>query len=314
MKQHNPAKPLYELVQHASIQPLPGLEGAWIADDTIQSVGSFKIRGALHAMQQARGRNPEALKRGVYCASAGNAAQGVALAAAYLGVSAHIYLPEEVATTKVAAVELLGGLINHVPGTVDDALLRAQAECYEKQAYFVHPFDDPDVIAGQASLGHEIEDNGKSFDTIFVPVGGGGLLAGVCTALAERKSATKVVGVQLEGCDAFSQSVEARRPVELSSVNDLADGIAVKRAGSLTLQTVLGSPNFDSMMTVTNRELGCALSELDILTNIQAETAAGLSFAGLRRHLQRRPPGGNHLAVITGKHRDPARFQQLLTA
>lgn len=306
---------LYELVREAEITQLPGSEQIWLANDTVQSIGSFKLRGALHAMQQAVERDSSMLENGVFTASAGNAAQGVALAATYLGLTSRIFLPQNAPVAKVEAVELFGGVVTRVPGTVDDALHEAQSACQEKQGYFVHPFDNFDVIEGQGSLGHEIARSPVQFDSVFVPVGGGGLLAGMCRAFAEHSLDTKVFGVQLEDCDAFTQSVSVGEVVELEHVSTLADGTAVKRAGELTLRLTLESPNFGGMVTVCNQELGSALVELDRKTNITAETAAGLSFAGLKKYRLNNPAiDQKSLAVITGKHRDNKRFSQLFNS
>lgn len=305
---------IHTVIKPLEITPFPGSDTIWLGDDTRQLNGSFKIRGANHALHEALLRNPGCLRNGVYCPSAGNAGQGAALAASRLGVASHIFMPATAPLGKIEAVEGFGGTVTLVPGTVDDALDEAREACEAKNGFFLHPFDDVDVIDGQSSLGHEILASEHDFDAVFVPVGGGSLLAGVCKAFCEKDATAKVFGVQLEGCDAFSQSVRAGYPIELSSVNTLADGIAVKRAGALTLRIALESENFGGMITVTENQLGCALSELDMLTAVVAETAAGLSFAGLRKHIA----NANHvdqkcLAIITGKHRDPARFQQLVS-
>jgi threonine dehydratase len=304
-----------QLVHPMEIEPFLSMPNVWLGDDTVQANGSFKIRGALQAQVQAIDRDPLALDNGVFCPSAGNAAQGAALAASQLGAKSYIFMPQSAPRGKIEAVESFGGVVTLVPGTVDNAVHAAQEACASKAGYFLHPFDDMDVIDGQASLGYEIAASDHQFDAVFLPVGGGGLLAGVCKALASQNSQTKVYGVQLQGCDAFAQSIDTGHSVTLDQINSLADGTAVKTAGTLTLRLVLNSPNFGGMLRVTPRELGCALSELDIFTSITAETAAGLSLAGLKKYRHHtKDTDGHHLALITGKHRDNARYKQLLAA
>lgn len=309
------APEIYELVRPMEITPFPGMDDVWIGDDTVQSNGSFKIRGALHALQQTRRYNPELLENGVFCPSAGNAGQGAALAATHLGLHSHIFMPRNAPSNKVAAVEQFGGTVTLVEGTVDNAMDEAYAACNTKGGFFLHPFDDAAVINGQATIGYEIALSDHDFDSVFVPVGGGGLLAGVCQAFDECDVPTKVFGVQLEGCDAFSQSVTAGQQIKLAEINSLADGTAVKKAGALTLKIATQSPHFGGMITVSKTQLGCALSELDMFSDVIAETAAGLSLAGLKTcRSTANAPREKSLAVITGKHRDQRRYQQLLAA
>ena len=308
---------LYDLVQQSPVTHFFSNNGhtVFLKDETVQSNGSFKLRGPLNKLRNVEENEPELLHNGVYTASIGNHGQGVALASTYYGLTSHVYLPRGAAPKKVEAIQNLGGKLKFVNGTVDDALEQAQKDCVENNGLFIHPFDDYDVIAGNSSIGYEIVDDDTSFDTVFVPVGGGGLLAGVCQALDARSSATKVFGVQLEGSNSFTQSVAARRVVELSEVNNLSDGTAVKRAGALALSTVLESPSFAGMVEVSNQELAAALQRLDAESDVVTEMAAGLSLAGVNKCLHSESlPKGNHLALLTGKHRDQQRFENLLSS
>ncbi len=308
---------LYTAVECTKIQQVSKLGEAnmFVKDETTQLGGSFKIRGAFNKALTAHQSTPELLQNGLITASRGNHAQGVAMAATYLETQAHIYLPHSTAQVKVDAITQLGATIHFVQGAVDDALINAREAAAQINGLFIHPFDDEEVINGQASIGDEIAADQRDFSSVFVPVGGGGLLAGVSRSLLVRSPDTKVYGAQLEGSDAFAQSVEAGKAVELNAVNDLADGTAVRKAGAITLKSVLASANFESIIRVTNAELGCALVELEALTGIRAETAAGLAFAGMRKHLAIKVnQQGNHLALVTGRHRDEERFKKLVAA
>lgn len=312
----------YNPVYRTDIQPVVAYENAniWIADETHQRTGSFKVRGS-HFMSCVRlEQDPGLRRRGITTASAGNAGQGTALTAQYHNTDAIIFLPEGAADVKVEAIETLGAETVLVAGTVDDALFVAEKFAAESGYLFIPPFDHELVIAGQASLGYEIAEHDEIFSTVFVPVGGGGLLAGVSSALSQVKPNTKVFGVQLDQCDAFSQGFEQKRVVELERLSDVAkavDGTAVRKAGTFTLERVLDHRNssFGGMIRVTPNELVQAIDLLDENTDIIAETAAALSYAGLLHYLDRNGnPAGNHLAVITGRHRDNNRVDQLRAA
>ncbi len=289
------------------------LSGARILlkDETVQPVGSFKLRGAYHA---ARLLDPCQLEAGIVTASAGNHGQGVAFAAKVLNCASYVYVPETTPRTKLAALRELGAKVVEVAGTVDDALIEAQDYARASSAAFIHPFDNPTVIDGQSSLVHEILDDCRP-DNIFVPVGGGGLLAGACRAVSDRKAHATVYGVQLEGASAFADSLRTGEYVCLDTVNALSDGTAVRSAGKLALQEVASNTSFGGIIVVSNAELGEAMVLQETLTGIEAEPAGSLSFAGMFAYAAKFKGNDEVWAgVISGKHRDHARYQKLAAA
>ena len=288
-------------------------------DETVQESGLFKDRGALNCMlhmyDSQRKRMEEA---GVVAASAGNHGQGVARAGKYLGVSVTLFVPSTTPQSKVEAMLQYGASVKTVAGDVDDALKTAQIYCSDTSALFVHPFEDEAVITGQSTVGREIynEKVHTSFDKVFVPVGGGGLLAGVCLGLASKGYLGEVYGVQLEGADAFARSMHACNATELEYTNPLSDGTAVRRAGELALNHVRASENYVDTIVVTEAELGDAIVLQDQLTGIYGEPAGCLAFAGMKRLVDSHHHGNtqNWLGIISGKHRDPLRYKALISA
>ena len=305
----------YDTVQNTPLIQIDGnFAGAevFIKDDTQQAVGSFKIRGALHAALQL---DTEAQQAGLVTASAGNHGQGVALAAQLLGCPVQVFVPEATPEAKLSALTNYGADVVKVSGTVDSALLVAQEQAARSGASFIHPFDNTDVIQGQATLTEEVLAS-QTPDALFVPVGGGGLLAGACQAVDTTGAHTQVFGVQLEGADAFAKSVEAGEVIELGNVNTLSDGTAVRQAGVITLQRTLDSSAFAGIITVTEADLGEAMVLQELATGVAAEPAGSLAFAGMKRLARARTSavGETWTAVMSGRHRDPVRFKKLLRA
>jgi threonine dehydratase len=199
--------------------------------ESLQRTGSFKIRGALSKLH-ALG---DGCARGVVCGSAGNHAQALALAAQARGVPCEVYMPEGAPIAKVEATAALGARVVIGGATVDDCLIAAHARAQESGMAFVHPFDDPDVIAGQGTLGLELLADLPQLATVLVPVGGGGLASGVAIAVKSERRDVRVIGVQVETVAAFPGSLKAGKPVAVNAGLTIADGIAVKRPGELTL-------------------------------------------------------------------------------
>ena len=199
--------------------------------ESLQRTGSFKIRGALSKLH-ALG---DGCARGVVCGSAGNHAQALALAAQARGVPCEVFMPDGAPIAKVEATAALGARVVIGGATVDDCLVAAHARAQESGMAFVHPFDDPDVVAGQGTLGLELLADLPELATVVVPVGGGGLASGVAIAVKSERPDVRVVGVQVETVAAFPASLKARKPVAVSAGLTIADGIAVKRPGELTL-------------------------------------------------------------------------------
>ena len=220
----------------------------------LQRTGSFKIRGAYNRIAQL---TPEERRHGVVCASAGNHAQGVALSATLLGVTSHVFMPVSAPLPKVEATRSYGAHVELVGQTFDDAFEASQKWAADNAAVFVHPFDHPDVIAGQGTLGLEILDQVPDAGTVVVPMGGGGLISGIAAAVKARKPDTRIVGVEAAGAAAFPASLKAGHPVALDAVTTIADGIAVKTPGELTLAHVAAL--VDEVVTVSEEQIARAV-------------------------------------------------------
>jgi threonine dehydratase len=202
--------------------------------ENLQCTGSFKLRGAL-AKIAALG---DACANGVVTGSAGNHAQALAYAARERGVRCEVFMPETASISKVEAAAALGATVRLVGATVDEALAAAHRCAKEQRLAFVHPFDDPDVIAGQGSLGLELLADVPDIERVIVPVGGGGLISGVAIALKSQRPEIEVVGVQVATCAPFPESLRSGKPMAVESALTIADGIAVKRPGTLTLSLI----------------------------------------------------------------------------
>ncbi len=257
--------------------PAPGGGGqVHLKCELLQRTGSFKLRGAFVHVA----RLPAAARRrGIVAASAGNHAQGVALAAAHFGVPAVVYMPAGAPAVKVAATEALGARVELVPGTVTESLAAAQRHVAERGSVFVHPFDHPDVIAGQGTIGLELLEQLPELGTVLVPVGGGGLLAGVASAVHARRPGVRVVGVQAEGAAAFAASFRSGRPATSSPVATMADGIAVERPGTRTL--AICRPLVDEVLTVPDAAIWLAMRHCLEQLGLVVEPAGAAGLAAL---------------------------------
>ncbi len=246
----------------------------WIKPENLQVTGSFKVRGAGFKISQLS----EAEKsRGVIACSAGNHAQGVALAARQLGIRALICMPEGAPISKVEATRELGAEIELVPGVYDDAYRRACELQAATGMTFVHPFDDEEVIAGQGTIGMEILNENPDIDIIFVPIGGGGLAAGVAYAVKTLKPSVRIVGVEAEGAAGMKMSRAAQTITTLPRVLTIADGIAVKSPGEHTF--ALCEQFVDDIVTVTEDEICAAILALIEGHKLIAEGAGAVSVA-----------------------------------
>jgi len=201
--------------------------------ENLQRTGSFKLRGAL-AKLHALGPCPE----GVVTGSAGNHAQSLAYAARERGVPCEVFMPGDAPVAKVAAVRAFGGVVHPFGESVDECLAAARERAAVTGAAFVHPFDDPDVILGQATLGLELLDDVADLARVIVPVGGGGLASGVAGAIEHARPGVSVVGVQVQACPSFPTSMASGQPTTVAASATIADGIAVKRPGAITLALV----------------------------------------------------------------------------
>ena len=248
--------------------------------EQFQRTGAFKIRGAINriATLSAAEREP-----GVVTASAGNHAQGVALAASRAGVDATIVMPEYAPISKVQATEGYGARVVLHGVDYDEAGERAHEIEHEEGRFYLHAFDDPDVMAGQGTIGLEVIEDLPSVDTVVVPIGGGGLISGVATAVKGLDDSVRVVGVQAEGAATVADSLAAGHPVEREAVDTIADGIAVRRIGDRPFEVI--SERVDEVVTVSDREIAMAITRLLERTKVLAE---GAGAAGLAAVLEER--------------------------
>jgi len=248
-----------------------------------QAVFSFKIRGAYNKMAQL---SKEELNKGVIAASAGNHAQGVALAARTLDTRAHIVMGRNAPAIKIEAVKELGAHVILHGDSYDEALLHARA-LQKKHGYvYVHPFDDPDVIAGQGTIGMELLNQRGDLDVIFVPVGGGGLIAGIAAYIKYLKPHIKVVGVEAEGSACFHAAKQANRRVRLrhETLDLFADGISVAQVGKHTFK--IAKQYVDETLTVSTDEICAAVKDIFDDTRSIAEPSGAVAIAGLKKYAE----------------------------
>ncbi|MDE2052068.1 MAG: threonine ammonia-lyase, biosynthetic [Gammaproteobacteria bacterium] len=251
--------------------------------EDLQPVFSFKLRGAYNRIAHLA---DGAAKRGVVCASAGNHAQGVALAARRRGIPAAIVMPRTTPQIKVQAVIDLGGEVVLHGDDYDTALERALELARERNLVFVHPFDDPDVIAGQGTIGVElVRQTGGNLDAIFVPVGGGGLIAGIAVYVKYLYPNVRIIGVEPEDAASMYESLKAGRRVTLDRVGIFADGVAVKRVGEETFS--LCRSLVDEIVLLDTDEICAAIQDVFEDTRSIVEPAGALAVAGLKKYVAR---------------------------
>ena len=270
--------------------------------ENLQRAGSFKVRGAYVRMAKL---SPSERDRGVVAASAGNHAQGVAVAAARLGIKARIFMPLGVALPKLAATQGHGAEVVLHGHNVDEALAEAQRYADETGAVFVHPFDNVDVVAGQGTIGLELLDQIPNLDTVLMGVGGGGLLAGVAVAIKTRAKElgreVRIIGVQAENAAAYPPSLAADALVPLTKVSTIADGIAVGRPGQLPFSII--KELVDDVVTVSEDSLARALIFLLERSKMVVEPAGAVGVAALMDGKIENP--GNTAVILSGGNIDP---------
>jgi len=268
----------------------------WLKREDLQPVFSFKLRGASNKLRRL---TPEALAAGVICASAGNHAQGVALSARALQTRAVIVMPVTTPSIKVEAVRHLGGEVVLAGDTFDDASARALSIAANERLTLIHPFDDLDVIAGQGTIGVELfQQFSGAVEAIFVPVGGGGLAAGISAYAKFLRPEVKVFGVEPIDAAAMKASLEAGSPVTLERVGQFADGVAVKRPGEHTFKYC--SQFLDGVITVDTDEICAAIKDIFEDTRVIAEPAGALALAGLKRFAAHHSGDGALHAILSG--------------
>ncbi|MCU0835889.1 MAG: threonine ammonia-lyase, biosynthetic [Chromatiaceae bacterium] len=266
----------------------------YLKREDLQPVFSFKLRGAYNKLIHL---GSEALARGVITASAGNHAQGVALGAARLGAQATIVMPRTTPPIKVQAVRNLGARALLHGDSYDEAYAYATELAAERALTFVHPFDDPDVIAGQGTIGMEIlRQHPEPPHAIFVPVGGGGLIAGVAAYVKYVRPEVRIIGVEPEEAPTLERALAAGRRVELPEVGLFADGVAVRLIGEETFR--IARERVDEVVLVSTDEICAAIKDIFDDTRGIAEPAGALAVAGLKRYAEGRRLTGEHLIAI----------------
>jgi threonine dehydratase len=278
---------------------------AWLKCENLQRAGSFKVRGAYVRIARL---SPAERERGVVAASAGNHAQGVALAASMLGTSATVFMPVAAALPKVAATKGYGARVQLTGATVDEALTAAQEYADMTGAVFIHPFDHPDVIAGQGTVALEILEQCPEVRTIVAAIGGGGLISGIAVAAKALRPDLHLVGVQASDAACYPPSLAAGRPVRLDSFGTIADGIAVGCPGDHTFAHV--SKLVDEVVTVSEEDISRALLMLLERSKLVVEPAGSAGVAALLSRVIDVPAPA--VAVLSGGNIDPLLLLRLI--
>ena len=295
---------VYDVARETPLERAPKLSSrlgceVWLKREDLQPVFSFKLRGAYNKLASL---TPEERARGVIASSAGNHAQGVALAARKLTVQALIVMPETAPRIKVDAVERLGAEVLLAGTSYDEAKERAEALAAERDMVLIPPYDDEHVIAGQGTVGMEIvRQQGEAFDAIFVSVGGGGLIAGIAAYIKALWPETRIVGVEPQDTPTLHAALAAGERVVLDSVGIFADGVAVKQIGAEPFR--IARECVDEVLLVSTDEICAAIKDIFEDTRSIAEPAGALAVAGLKRYVEREGGAAEGLrfaAVVSG--------------
>lgn len=278
--------PVYDIAIQSKVDRLKTLSArlgndVFVKREDEQPVHSFKLRGAFNKLVNLPKEQQE---RGVVAASAGNHAQGLALSAKTLGVEATIVMPQTTPEIKVNAVRGHGANVVLHGKSFDEANKYALKLASDRSMSFIHPFDDKDVIIGQGTVAKELLQQIRHLDAVFIPCGGGGLLAGMAVYIKQLKPEIKVIGVEPEGAACLKAALEAGEPVDLAEVDIFADGVAVKRIGENTFK--LAQQYCDEVITVNSDEICAAIKDLFDDVRAVAEPAGALSLAGLKKYAE----------------------------
>jgi threonine dehydratase len=274
--------------------------------ELFQRTGSYKIRGPLYKLHLL---SEQERRRGVVCSSAGNHAQGVALAAAMMGIRAVVVMAENATPSKVAATKGYGAEVVLHGKIWDEADEKARDLVESEGLTYVHPFDDLDLIAGQGTLGLEIYDDWPEVELVVVPIGGGGLISGISSALKQADPAIRVVGVESAAAPAMKLSVEQGRLVTLEQADTTADGLRVKRVGEKTFELV--QRFVDELVAVPEESIRRDVVWLMERCKLVTESAAAATVAAVRDGLVTAPPGTRLCCVLSGGNLDLARLEGL---
>lgn len=290
---------VYDVARETPLSPAPRLgkrldAKVWLKREDLQPVFSFKLRGAYNRMRLL---TSEELARGVICSSAGNHAQGVALSAKYLGCRARIVMPRTTPAIKVDAVRALGGEVVLSGDSYDEAQTEARRLEQEQHLVYVHPYDDPEVIAGQGTIAMEImRQHDEQIDAIFIPVGGGGLMAGIGSYIKALYPEIRIVGVEPADAASMTASLAAGSRVVLEEVGLFADGVAVKHVGAQTF--AICQEVVDEMITVDTDAICAAIKDVYEDTRTILEPAGALATAGLKVWRRQHPEGHPTLIAL----------------
>jgi|TARA_B110000908_G_scaffold72041_1_gene86928 threonine dehydratase len=290
---------VYDVAIESPVDPAPLLSKRFdnnilLKREDLQPVFSFKLRGAYNKMMHL---SDAERAKGVIAASAGNHAQGLALAALKLGVKATIIMPKTTPQIKVDAVRRRGAKVVLHGDTYDEASIHAQKLVDEKDLVYIHPYDDPDIIAGQGTIGMEIiRQVTGPLDAVFVPVGGGGLLAGVAAYIKYVRPDIKVIGVEPEDAACLKAAMDAGRRVKLAQVGLFADGVAVGQIGKETFRVI--RKTVDDVITISTDEMCAAIKDIFDDTRSIAEPAGALALAGLKKYIESSGARGQTLLAI----------------
>lgn len=293
---------LKEIIRETDLIAAPKLHqgcNVYLKTENLQVTGSFKIRGSYFKISQL---TEEEKQKGVIACSAGNHAQGVALAATKNGIKSIICLPDGAPISKVEATKRYGAEVCLVKGVYDDAYNKALELKNEKGLTFIHPFNDPDVIAGQGTIGLEILNQLPNADVVVVPIGGGGLISGIAYTIKQLKPNCKVYGVQAAGAPSMEHSIADGEIETLDTVNTIADGIAVKTPGSLTYD--ICNEYVDGIVTVSDDEIALAILTLLEQQKLIAEGAGAVPVAAVMNGKIPDIDGKNVVCVVSGGNID----------
>ena len=291
------------LTRSESFSRLAGSE-VLLKHENRQKTGSFKVRGAY---TKIRSLTDEERAAGVVAPSAGNHAQAVAWAARSAGVPAVVFMPEAASLAKVGATEGYGATVRLVGASVEESVIAAREDASRGGRVLVHPFDDPQVIAGQGTVGLEILDEAPDIDTVVVPLGGGGLLSGIAAAVKARQPEVRVVGVEAAGCAPYVGSLEQGEITPVPQTETIADGIAVKRPGEITFGMI--RELVDDVVTVTDAEIGQTIVQLLEREKTVVEGAGAVALAAL---LSGKVPARKAVAVLSGGNIDTPLLMQVI--
>jgi threonine dehydratase len=267
--------------------------------ECLQRTGSFKLRGAINKVRAVAGAG-----RGVVTGSAGNHGQSLAYAARHRGVPCEVFMPRDAAVSKLDAVRAFGATVHHEGASVDECISRAHTRAREADLTFVHPFDDPAVIAGQAGLGIELADAVPDLRRVIVPIGGGGLASGVAVALRQSRPEVELIGVQASACAAVAGSLRHGELVVAPATQTIADGIAIKRPGAITLPLI--ERLLDDVVVVGDDAIAEAMVLLLERSKLVVEGAGAASLAALLAGTVRPAANGTTVAILSGGNVDIA--------